>query len=138
MKAEWEREPNKKSWKHAGLKCRVLRHPHFKHLCGYVQIPAEWLEKISAIIIVTLLSSIDVHDGGISFIGELKGEKGWWCGFDCAHPYDFIPAIHSDYPVPELDTVYCNMAYVTTETNFLAEQIATLKKSYHRGGKKDK
>lgn len=37
--APWASEPDTKIWEHAGLRCRITRHPSLKHLCGYVGVP---------------------------------------------------------------------------------------------------
>ena len=36
----WESEPNNAEWvdEDTGYKCRITRHDHFGHLCGYVGI----------------------------------------------------------------------------------------------------
>ncbi len=42
MDKPWENEPNELRWsdESTGLQCCVYRHPHFGHLCGYVEIPS--------------------------------------------------------------------------------------------------
>jgi len=36
---EWDTEPDKLEWEHAGFKCLILRTSEMKHLCGYVGLP---------------------------------------------------------------------------------------------------
>lgn len=150
---EWKNEPNRKEWKHAGLKCLILRNTYLGHLCGYVEIPHGHLlygksyssiapasllisrEKASRglsdeMVISAILSSADNScaslfsvHGGITYSGTLNDRKTFWYGFDCSHCDDLSPYISGS-------GVYRNMAYVKNETESLARQIAALKAGY--------
>ena len=137
---EWEAEPNEKDWKHKKLRCRIIRCPRSKHLCGYVEIPKGHIlykteynqtapKALKAKEKKVLEGTIgkrgpidifcldpynmqagflfDVH-GGITFSGKLKGKRGFWYGFDCAHCDDLSPG----YDVGFVNGVYRNMEYV--------------------------
>jgi len=64
--------------------------------------------------------SVDVLvHGDLTFSGELRGETGWWFGFDCAHAGD---TIHED----KVDATYgthITLGYTLHQARRLAEQI---------------
>ena len=64
----------------------------------------------------------DVH-GSITWSGNIKGEDGFWYGFDCSHCDDFVPYLSG---TPMNGSVYRDMEYVTRETESLAEQISEI------------
>ena len=65
----------------------------------------------------------NIH-GGITFSGELKEEKGFWYGFDCAHCDDLSPLMSGGSHYGE----YRDMEYVTNETESLAEQLKAIER----------
>ena len=116
---QWEREPNKEAFEHAGLKCFIKRHPSMKHLCGYVLIPKEHpLYEHTSI----WDFPYDVH-GGVTWVNKLDEDlEGKYIGFDCAHLHDLIPGASDGFRSHE--SIYRDFEYVGAETKSLAEQIA--------------
>lgn len=134
----WQDEPDKLVWIDADtdLDCMIVR-GRAGALCGYVGVPPEhpshgnnyWHDEGGP--------SVDVH-GGLTYADLCSdivchvpehGRPGdvWWFGFDCAHAYDFIPAL-TKYRLPtELpDDVYKDIAYVKAEVTSLAKQLAAI------------
>jgi hypothetical protein len=115
---EWEHEPDRVEFEYLGFKCLILRHPEFKHLCGYIALPpnhpyyGEHYDDIP----------VEVH-GGLTFADEGDGKrrlKGyWWIGFDCGHSNDYIPFLGP----PRKYLRYRNIKYVTNELKKLARQL---------------
>jgi len=62
---------------------------------------------------------LEVH-GGITFAGKLRGQDGWWFGFDCAHLGDKTK--YSNHP----GEVLRSLRYCEDECEGLASQIASL------------
>lgn len=120
MNKEWEHEPNRIEFEHAGFKCLILRHPELGQLNGYVGLKRghPYYRKSSDDI------DVDVH-GGLTFaqIGEgINWSKGyWWIGFDTGHLWDYQPGMEK-YIEPF--ATYKNIDYVTKEVKRLAEQLA--------------
>lgn len=160
MAKEWESEPDRLEWDHAGLKCAIRRGP-MGHLCGYVGVPeghvlhgvsysspssalAEALKAMGSkpapdrfpvhlgLLAGKLEASpevvLDVH-GGLTYSDNHvpldKPDGAWWFGFDCAHAGDLSPGMLKHTGV-RFGEVYRNLAYVKTETERLAEQLASL------------
>lgn len=71
----------------------------------------------------------DVH-GGLTYSamgdGTLRPAGYWWFGFDCSHLGDYSPRSAEKHPEFYRDCIYRDMAYVTRETERLAEQLAAL------------
>ena len=118
---EWENEPDREEFEHAGLKCLILRHSELKHLCGYVALVkghSEYGKHYDEIV-------ANPH-GGLTFAQEgngLKWEEGyWWVGFDCAHAGDLVPGVE----LLPLSTplIYRDLTYVRAGVKSLAEQLA--------------
>ncbi len=124
--SEWMDEPDREDFEHTGLKCLILRHHEFGHLCGYVAVPKghPCHGKDYDHIPYDDLIPVEVH-GGLTFSREGDGDtwpKGyWWFGFDCAHAWDRVP-----YMPVDLDGTYKNFRYVRRETEGLAKQVVTL------------
>jgi hypothetical protein len=138
LQALIESEGDEKSWEHAGLACRMLRHDSRKHWCGYVGLHAahpshgKGYDDIEA----------DVH-GGLTYAEanapNCLPDGLWWVGFDCAHSGDLIPGIDragaidsfvlamgnlvADDPSGERD-VYRTAEWVEAEVNKLADQLS--------------
>lgn len=147
----WEGEPDRVEWRHAGLPCLIVRNELGGHWCGYAAVPpghplhGRGYSDID----------VDVH-GGLTYANPCGGpichvphpgepDDVWWFGFDCAHAYDYMPAMdarlrslcvpgYDDAPpydhatAVQSDTFfvpqYRDLAYVQAETNRLAEQLA--------------
>jgi len=153
----WDDEPDRKEWQAHGLKCVILRHPRGGFLCGYVGVPEDHplhgadygepcaflvarelgdlpdrQELVKAVLAMasaykgTPQSVLWVH-GGLSYahngLRDYEGPPLWWFGFDCAHSGDLCPNEQ-----PCWGASYRDMAYVTRETEHLAEQLAALAK----------
>lgn len=128
----WETEPNHAEWidEDTDYKCRIVRHDHFGHLCGYVGIPKNhplWGKHYSD----DETMYIHTH-GGLTHSGEDQDDKDtWWFGFDCSHGGDLSPnmLIHMlDRKLPNLrnfrrDEVYRTWEYVEREVRELSRQL---------------
>ena len=128
----WESEPNHAEWidEDTDYKCRIVRHDHFGHLCGYVGIPKNhplWGKHYSD----DEVENLDAH-GGLTHSGEDQDDKDtWWFGFDCSHGGDLSPnmLIHMlDRELPNLlnfsrNEVYRTWEYVEREVRELSAQL---------------
>jgi len=119
-----KKEGDYKEFKHMGYKCVILRHPHLKHLCGYVGVPKDHI--LYGVDHDDLPAEFhDVH-GGLTFSGfrkEYTNDDLWYFGFDCAHAGDLVPAVFST-----CNGTYRTMEYVEKECKKLAEKIAEFTK----------
>lgn len=117
LMVKWE--GSKWEGKIQGLDAKLYRHPRGSHWIGVVQIPPyhkfyrkslftclktpQCLPKKIGINIEGKENKVwackhriqdimmeKIH-GGPSFAGALKGESGWWIGFDCGHYDDLSP-----------------------------------------------
>lgn len=87
----WEDEPDRAEWVHEnGLKCRIVRNPITKTLCGYVGVPKE--SKFFGVDYDNSeFNDLEVY-GGLTYAQQ--DDDGWWYfGFDTAHADDFSPGI---------------------------------------------
>ena len=133
----WQSEPDKKQWRdpETGLACLVVRGPSGA-LCGYVGVepghPLHGKDYDGA--------DMEVH-GGLTFAdscghgddpsegichipGAGEPDDVWWFGFDCGHYGDLSPA-YAALPSPFLrGGVYRDLAYVESEVQSLARQLA--------------
>lgn len=143
MIKEWESEPNRVEFKHAGLDCLINRN-HSGAWCGYVAVPKghPWFEKTYSDLYQLGIAPA-VH-GGLTYSEHCQGQichktesedEAWWLGFDCNHAFDFAPGVSNAFrQFSDLfdgmtgHQVYRNILYVTAETQKLAEQIAELEK----------
>ena len=99
---EWTNEPNQFDAIDPPTGYRyALRRGPCGHWCGYVQVPKEHPFYGSNYDNVP----VKCH-GGLTFASELPGQDGWWFGFDCAHPGDFLPMM------PRTGDTYRNFAFV--------------------------
>jgi len=145
----WLNEPSKVQWidHYSDFDCLVVRNRHGS-LCGYVGLPPGHRAHGCDYDAV----DVEVH-GGLTFadscdeIGAVERpdraichvpEPGrpadvWWLGFDCGHFMDLSPglaAMEREYGIekmldhPHLRPVYRDMAYVRTEVQNLAKQLA--------------
>jgi len=124
MKKEWETEPNVVKFEYNGLKCFILRHSSFLHLCGYVGLPPShfFYEKKN----IEQLP-LNIH-GGITFSEFGDGsqdnlfEKGYhWIGFDCNHSFDFVPG--AQFFDNQTNLSYKNIDFAIREVKSLAKQL---------------
>lgn len=130
---DWNNEPNRLNWTHAGLDCMIIRNPRLLHWCGYVGLrPNHSCFKKRGDDV-----NVEVH-GGLTYARDCEGhichitddpsEKIFWLGFDCAHYGDLSPGfsdLSSRLPASRygLFETYRNLAYIVAETNSLAEQL---------------
>ena len=135
-KGKWQTEPDMVTWTaDNGMPCMISRNP-MGNLCGYVGVGKRISGQLFGIGYEDeLVTQIVVH-GGLTFAGQLEdkdkqqSEYIWWFGFDCAHAYDFVPAIYA-MPIntPEIkallarDATYRDIEYVASEVNSLAFQL---------------
>jgi|SRR5580765_5055410 len=129
-KGEWDNEPDRKDFIHAGFSCFILRN-HTGNWCGYVGLPnthSSYGKDYGEV-------DVDVH-GGLTYANKCAGnichvpESGmpddvWWLGFDTAHSGDLTPAM-MHYMSRGFDH-YRNMEYAIHETMQLAEQLKEIK-----------
>jgi hypothetical protein len=125
MKNEWENEPNRVEFEHAGFKCLILRCEELLHLNGYVGLPKG--HPYYGLHYSDMMS-VNVH-GGITFAGKgdgsLRAKKYWWVGFDTGHYSDYSPGMSLYIPNTEVRS-YKNIHYVTKEVKKLAEQLTPI------------
>jgi len=134
----WQTEPDRVEWRHAGLPCLIRRSPGVTGVwCGYVAVPPGHPAHGAGYDDV----AVDVH-GGLTYAGDCDGDEGvgichvprpgepadvYWLGFDCGHAFDICPALEARYrDLATRDQVYRDLAYVTAETESLAEQLAEM------------
>lgn len=138
----WLQEENRYQFYYRGYPCLILRN-HMGAFCGYVGIT----EKNRFYGIPMEKLSFSVH-GGITFAGygddasygghhfcrpskDKDGNQLYWIGFDCAHKYDYCPAVAHQLKEagvePSLylpkDKTYRTVNYVIGELQFLVDQI---------------
>jgi hypothetical protein len=128
-KGEWNNEPDRVDFLHAGFSCFILRN-RSGNWCGYVGVPSthpSYGKDYNDV-------DVDVH-GGLTYADSCNGhichipEPGmpdnvWWLGFDTGHYMDASPcqlfAFRND------DGVYRNVEYVTNEVKHLADQLKAM------------
>lgn len=138
-KGPWQDEPDKKQWQdpETGLPCLIVRNSAGA-LCGYVGV-SESHPLFEQKYHVGYERGIDVH-GGLTFsdtcneeappeksICRVAEEGGpvWWFGFDCAHGFDFGPAIVALVGGDGYGT-YRTLQYVEDNCAHLARQLKAL------------
>jgi hypothetical protein len=122
----WNNEPDKKEFKYAGFKCLIVRHPTFKHLCGYVGVPEG--HPFYGRDYDFYDTYFNVH-GGITYSGMGNGKDGftkglYWIGFNCNHYQDYSPGLSNFYEPLERRRRYKTISYVEKEVKKLAEQMS--------------
>lgn len=70
--------------------------------------------------LIGISSAISVH-GGVTYAGNLRGQEGWWFGFDTAHYQDVSPG--REY---YMEGAYRNWEYVMSEIAALSAQLKLL------------
>jgi hypothetical protein len=143
----WTTEPNRVAFEHAGFPCIIKRGP-IRAWCGYVGVPPghPWHGKNDSSIYGDYTEDYDriepawpvpsVH-GGVTYGEACDGDPlggvchvakdgepddVWWIGFDCAHAFDYVPGASARVNYRDERDVYRDQAYVTRETQSLAEQ----------------
>jgi len=130
-KGEWDNEPDRKDFIHAGFSCFILRNM-LGNWCGYVGVPSTHpaYEKHYDDV------NVEVH-GGLTYADKCSPpichiptpfmpEDVWWLGFDTAHLGDLSPYNNLSNVINTpifRDGTYKNMEYVINETKQLAEQL---------------
>lgn len=127
----WESEPDNAEWedKLTGYKCRIVRHGHFGHLCGYVGIPKNHT-LFGAHYSDDEMADIRVHGGLTHSSKDADATDVWWFGFDCSHGGDLSPKMlvhligngHTYTPDKGSD-VYRTWDYVENEVRELVRQL---------------
>jgi hypothetical protein len=136
----WQHETDGCSWMtEAGLLGAIIRHPSFGNLNGYVAVPE------SHPLYGKAYDALDVMvHGGLTFGGQATNSAyfrqalgdvgpGWhWFGFDCAHGFDYCPAMavrerRIGIPLIDDETSYKDEPYVRREVESLAAQLAALR-----------
>jgi hypothetical protein len=135
----WDTESDRVQWQHKGIDCLILR-THMGNWCGYAAVTE------GHPLFGKDYEDVDLHaHGGLTYANKCQGnvchvpEPGqpdnvWWFGFDCAHCFDYLPAMHTEQlaaigvglpnELPDwLQDVYRTQTYVMLETEQLAEQL---------------
>ena len=126
---QWERYVKDCAYLHRGqsldLKiddydCRIVRHLHLGHLCGYVILKRN--RKISN----CKLDLLTVH-GGITYnaVELINGVFRRVIGFDCCHYQDYVPKNLGDFEIEDTET-YKDIKYVKNEIKQLIKQLKEL------------
>ena len=120
MNLIYDSEVDSERWldKETNLECYILRHGSMKHLCGYVFVPPNLIEKVSQ-----HQDEFRVH-GGVTFCGEGLLDGLFLIGFDCGHVGDLIPSMERFGHIT--GDIYRDINYVKEECTFLAKQIHEL------------
>lgn len=150
---EWQNEPDRVDFIHAGFSCFALRHDRHGHWCGYVGVPAGHPAYDT--------DPADLGDDvGVNYGAKCQGwichvpapgmpEDVFWLGFDCGHAMELSPGMRArlrqgaaawraegsprmaDLIDPDLEAerfgiheVYRPLPYVRRKIEHLAEYLA--------------
>jgi hypothetical protein len=130
----WEGPLTQVDFEHAGLPCKLKRHPRTLTWCGYVGVEPDEARRLIGQVVP---SDLDVH-WGITWTGPLPWtgrSRLFWFGFDCAHGGDLIPGVINELrktgPLGESlaqdmedEDVYRTVGYARAQCRKLAEQLA--------------
>jgi hypothetical protein len=129
MEKPWENEPNFHEWNsETGLPCIVKRN-YSGCLCGYVGVRPDHPAFNQGYDIVP----VEVH-GGLTYGAcrrPTSSDSSWptderyWLGFDCDHAYDHAPSRQA-FSTRDPESEYRDFAYVTAETESLAQQLSEM------------
>ena len=133
-----------------GYTCFIRRHPELKHLCGYVFVPNDLIDKAKELL-GEMEDIINIH-GGITFTQYIKGypvqgidPKTYAIGFDCGHAWDFVPYMYKElYPddvtEDKMEEYQRNMGVTYKDINFVKNECRKLAKQLHEilTGEKEK
>lgn len=117
----WKDEIDEKIWYYGGAyRCKIIRHPEFGSLCGYVGVPVTHPLYGKSDDTVDLI----VH-GGVTFSGRMDDDEYdlWYFGFDCAHVNDDWMVMPSPIRSFYISGEYRTIAYVESQCNALADQL---------------
>jgi hypothetical protein len=127
---EWDAEPDRVDFEHAGFSCVLARHPQIGAWWGWVLLPASHPRYGQT---VKQLRDLEVH-GGLNVAWKEDGGR-WMVSFDCAHVGDLCPGMlalksklglsHPADPLLLRET-YRPFAYAKRECERLAEQLRAL------------
>ena len=131
-KGEWDKEPDRVDFEHAGYACLLLRNS-LGNWCGYVGVPLN-----HPVCQMDAANILEVH-GGITYSGICSPpichvpQPGMpvevrWFGFDCAHSGDLTPGMYrlkALGPPPDF-LHYWNAEEAQNETKQLAVQLARI------------
>jgi hypothetical protein len=136
---EWQNEPDRVDFVHAGFACLALRRDHMGQWCGYVGVPREHPAYGKGYHDV----DVEVH-GGLTYAHECDGiichvpapgmpDDVWWLGFDCAHAGDLVPGMDADLRsigIADREWMrwleYRALPYVRREIESLAAQLRAI------------
>lgn len=137
---DWDGEPDRVDFHHAGFACLMLRNTHSGHWCGYVGVPSTHPAYGGKY----MDTDIDVH-GGLTYGEKCDGahichvaqpgesDDLFWLGFDCNHGCDLAPGRMmrdkewgTGYNEPYAS--YRTEGYVRHQTKHLAEQLKEIQK----------
>jgi len=140
-KGEWDNEPDRIDFIHAGFSCMMLRNM-MGAWCGYVGVPSDHpAYGVNYSDYDTPIPNLNVH-GGLTYASPCSGtichtpQEGmpddvWWLGFDTGHHMDVSPldigrmlrdTFDPGFTNGEYGT-YKNVEYVTNEVKSLADQL---------------
>ncbi len=94
--------------------CRLHRHDHLLHWCGYIDIPTH-CEIDSEV--------IRVH-GGVTFDNHVDGVRR--IGFDCAHSGDLSPYMFKSEYMFGFDGEYRDKEFVIEEIKSMGDQLKVM------------
>lgn len=138
----WQAEPDRQEWNYKGLPCLMVRVDTTGSWCGYVAVspghPA--FEKPYDDL------NVEVHCG-LTYADHCQGhvchvpapgepDNVWWFGFDCAHAFDYSPALVARLdslvgpqfnPRREIGERYWTLGEVKKEVESLADQLISLR-----------
>lgn len=140
----WEKEDDRYEWTTAAGYPGLMTRGPLGNWCGYAAVPNGhplWGAAYDA------WCNIEVH-GGLTYSGPCRGhichtakpgdpDNVWWFGFDCAHAFDFMPAmgpLRADrsfgptVPTKFPDEVYRDYGYVREQVESLASQLQELER----------
>lgn len=136
----WKGEPDRLDWvdEHTGYECMIRRGITSGALCGYVRVP--YGHPCFPVDYHDAFDRVQVH-GGLTFSGAWNDDAmDWWLGFDCAHHFDYAPALsmrwermvemdpHLGKLADPFETVgnYRDVKYVVEQCTVLAAQLKVM------------
>lgn len=133
---EWDDEPDREEFQHAGFPCLLSRSAMTLTWCGYVGVPVGHPLHGKGPTDEGF-PSLNVH-GGVTYTAACFGvichkpnpgesDDVWWIGFDCAHASDVLPLVGVNVYLGHLLSsfpTYKPIGFVRNEVKNLAEQLA--------------
>jgi thiol-disulfide isomerase/thioredoxin len=154
---EWDNEPDKVEWRDdaTGYPC-IARRGLSGSWCGYVAVPpghelhGKDYNDVDVIVHGGLtyadVCAEDIERGVCHKPLDGESDDVWWFGFDCAHCFDFMPALawvqdevradairRGDKLLAEYepDETYRNLEYVKYECTLLAAQLSNYPEGFN-------